>query len=139
MPAGQGQHAALVFGLVLVSMATTASATVQLAVAERRLRALERYGPEPAGEDALDDVRETALAVLRLVSGVPIVGPAARVAERLVGRALVLGSPLTRELRCHPWRFGAGCALLAGLLTSGAHLVAEGRRRTAGPWRSWSR
>ena len=29
-------------------------------------------------------------------------------------------------LRSHPWRFGVACALIAGLLAGGGHLLAEG-------------
>jgi hypothetical protein len=126
MPAGQGQHAELVFGLWSLTMAAITGAAVQVLVAHRRLRWLERYGAEAAREDALDDIRETALAVLRLVAAAPIVGAPARVAERVVAGALAGRSPLARALRGRPWRFGAGCAVLVGLLAGGAHLVAEG-------------
>jgi hypothetical protein len=126
MPPGQGQHAALVFGLVLLAMATTAGAAAQILVAQRRLRALERNGHEPASEDALDDVCAAALATLRALATVPIAGPAASLMERVVGRRLAAGSPLTSVLRRHPWRSGAAVALLTGLLTSCGHLIAEG-------------
>ena len=126
MPAGQGQHAEIVFGLVLLSMGVTAAAALQLLVAQRRLRWLERYGAEPASEDALDDVRETVVEALRLVAAAPVVGPVARGAERVVVRVLATCSPVGRGLHRHPWRFGAVCASAAGLLASVAHLIAEG-------------
>lgn len=126
MPAGQGEHAALVFGLVVLSLASSAGTFVQIAVAQRRLRALERHGPEPADEDALDDVRDALLAIARVLAGVPFIRRAAPLAELVVGRALASGSPVARVLRDHPWRFGATVALLAGLLASGGHLAAEG-------------
>ncbi|MEY2442251.1 MAG: hypothetical protein QOJ46_1677 [bacterium] len=107
-------------------LTTTAGAVAQVLVAQRRLRALERYGREPAGSDALDDVRDAALAVVRLVAAAPIVGPAAQLAERTVGRALAADAPVARAQRRHPWRFGATAALLAGLLASAVHVVAEG-------------
>ncbi len=126
MPAGQGQHAALVFGLVLAALAATAVALAQVLVARRRLRALERHGSEPASEDAFDDVRFAALAILDACAAAPIAGRLASAVRPLVARTLGAGSPLARAAHSHPWRFGAAVALLAGLLAGGAHLAAEG-------------
>ncbi len=126
MPAGQGQHAALVFGLVLLALAASAGTVAQLAFAQRRLRALERYGSEPAEEDAFDDVCDALLAIARMLAGVPFIRRVAPLAELVARRALTAGSPVARVLRDHPLRFGATVALLAGLLASGGHLVAEG-------------
>jgi hypothetical protein len=126
MPAGQGQYAALVFGLVLLSTATAGFTAAQTLVAQRRLRALERFGREPVGEDALDDLREAALAALRELERLPLAAPVAARAERAVAGVLAARSPVTRVLRGHPWRFGAGVALLTGVLAGAAHLVAEG-------------
>jgi len=118
--------AALVFGLVMLATCATAAGLAQVLVAQRRLRALERHGCEPTSEDAFDDVRFAALAILAACAAAPIAGRVASASGPLVARMLAAGSPLARALRGQLWRFGAVVALLAGLLAGGAHLVAEG-------------
>lgn len=108
MPAGQGQHAALIFGLVLAAIAGTAVAATQLILAARSVRSLARHVDEPATQDAFDDLGALANAIGDRI-GITT--------HRVAPLALV---------RRRPWAFAALSALAIGLAAGANHLIAEG-------------
>lgn len=128
MPAGQGQHAALVFGLVSLGMVVTAVVTVQAGSARRRVAGLSRLVDEPATLGGLGEL---------LVAGVAAMGPAARSIGH--GGALSLTGRHARSVvvrvRMWPVRAAAVASVVVGLAAGLAHLVAEGAA-TDGPART---
>jgi hypothetical protein len=119
--AGSGWRTAL-----LLATATTAAAAVVavagLLLSARRTAELGRHADEPAGADALDDLRALAIAAAdRLLPA----AAAARV-EALAVRLAAHRAVRAVALRVHPWRFCLLVAFAAGACVAAGHVVGEG-------------
>lgn len=119
--AGSAWRTALMIATVITGLAAVA-ALASLRFSARRTRQLAGHADEPAGDDALDDLRVLALtAADRLLP--------TGVAER--ARALAAGIAAHRAvravaLRTHPWRFCLLFALVAGATFAAMQIIGEG-------------
>lgn len=116
LPAGQGQHAALIFGLALAAAAATGVLWVALLRSASRARALARLAPEPPHDRGLAELRWALLALGGRLERFPVLGAlASRALSAAAGVVVALG----------PRRVAAGCLAVAALVALG-HLVGEG-------------
>jgi hypothetical protein len=120
-----GAGAAWRTGLLVATAMTAAGAVIALAgvlLSARRTSELARHADEPAGDDALDDLRALAVTSLERLL------PAGTVRRTRDGAARLASARAVRAvaLRTHPWRFCLAVAVAAGAAVAAVHVVGEG-------------
>lgn len=122
---GDGAGSAWRIGLLVATAMTAVAAVIALAgvlLSARRTAELARHADEPAGADALDDLRVlTVTAAERLLPA----GTLQR-AQSSLARPASARTVRAVALRTHPWRFCLLVALAAGAVVAATHLVGEG-------------
>jgi hypothetical protein len=119
--AGSSWRAALTIATVTTAFVAVV-ALAGLLHSARRTRELAGHADEPAGDDALDDLRALALGAADRV--LPAGGPQRALA--LAARAAGWRAVRAVALRAHPWRFCLLVALAAGATVAATHLAGEG-------------